>query len=485
MKKLSIGVRLTVWYTAVFAIGQLAFGFAIWVSVRHSLFSVVRETLEDRVEGVARFLAVQPPDYSGDKLSEEVNEAYVQLADGDYLQVRDSQGNWIYRAKVVAESNLLPSEKAPKNRKLVFEERELAGRKFLFLTQRIDVRGREYTVQTGAPLHELIEAVERFQLRLLLFAPLVLLAAGLGGHWVSHRALAPVDAITNSARAIRGNDLRLRVEAPTTGDELQRLAETINDMLARIESAFRRVTEFTADASHELRTPISVIRTEAEIALRKERTELEYRDALSNILKESERTSTLIESLLSLAREDSGAENLSLESVNLREVALQTAETRAKLAVVQKLHFSTEISDSDLFLSGDEQLLRRLIGILLDNAIKYTPPNGKVTLSLSTKANFAVLQVRDNGIGISAEDLPKIFERFYRADKARSREMGGAGLGLAIAEWIVKQHKGTIRVESSLAEGSTFTVQLPLSTFDGKAPKIAEVQSPSELTHPV
>jgi signal transduction histidine kinase len=255
-----------------------------------------------------------------------------------------------------------------------------------------------------------------------------------------------------------------RLEKLATGDELQRLSDTLNEMLARIESSFLRVTQFTADASHELRTPISLIRTEAEIALRKSRGDAEYREALRHILLEAEKTSSLVEELLTLARADSGRENLHLTFLDLRSLIAETASEWRQLVESRNLQFTQAIADCELPVLVDRRAMQRLLAILLDNAVKYTPPPGIVELLLEARDEKAVITVRDSGIGIATEDQTRIFERFYRVDKARSRELGGAGIGLAIADWIVQQHRGSVTVQSSIGNGSTFYVELPLQS---------------------
>jgi signal transduction histidine kinase len=233
-------------------------------------------------------------------------------------------------------------------------------------------------------------------------------------------------------------------------------------MLGRIETAFLRVSQFTADASHELRTPISLIRTEAEIALRKSRDESEYQESLRHILREAERTSALIEKLLSLARADAGRESLDIRRLDLGETVRQIVLDWRNVMASRQLRFTDDITARSVYVAGDKTAVSRMLNILLDNAVKYTPSPGNVGLTLEAKEEVALITVRDTGIGISHEDRPRIFERFYRADKARSRELGGAGLGLAIAEWIVAQHRGRVMVQSTPGKGSTFLVELPL-----------------------
>jgi heavy metal sensor kinase len=335
---------------------------------------------------------------------------------------------------------------------------------FRLVTQRIDVHGHSYTVQAAITYREEEETLQRFQTYLLMFAPALLLIAGLVGYWLNRRALAPVDALTRTARTITGYTISSRLEQLHTGDELQRLSDTLNEMLDRIETAFTRVTEFTADASHELRTPVSLIRTEAELALRRSRTDDEYREALRHILLEAERTTSLIEELLALARADSGQQQLEIQPLDLRSTLQEVATGWRAVAGVRGLQFSERIREAELRVLGDAAALRRVINILLDNAFKFTPvPGGVVTLCAEERDGRALISVRDNGMGIAEENHARIFERFYRVDPARSREFAGAGLGLSIAQWIVEQHQGKIRVESVLGAGSIFWVELPLA----------------------
>jgi two-component system, OmpR family, heavy metal sensor histidine kinase CusS len=252
------------------------------------------------------------------------------------------------------------------------------------------------------------------------------------------------------------------VALPGTGDELQRLAETLNAMLHRIESAFKQMKQFTADASHDLRTPIALIRTRAEIALRKPRTDEQYREALNEILSETERLSGLIENLMLLARTDIGTEGLKFSKIDLCEVAREAGAQGKTLAESRNVEWSQTFPESSLWIGGDADALRRLFLVLIDNAIKYTPEHGNVGIRVGQLDGKAYIEVVDSGIGIAETDLPHIFDRFYRADSARSRDSGGFGLGLSIGEWIAKAHQGGITVNSILGKGSNFQVWLPL-----------------------
>jgi heavy metal sensor kinase len=461
MKRLSIGSRLTLSYLIIFAIAQLVFGLGMWFILRNNLYDIADDTVEDQIDDVRHFLEAQPKGASTSHLQEEVNETYVLEHSGDYLQIQDDQGNWIYRSSFLKQADLV-APRASELKQPLYEDRRIGFRQFRFLSETVEVSGRTFLVQTGISEHDILETLSLFKRYVWLFAAFMLLAASAVGYWLSGRALAPVDALTRTARNISGANLNSRLERLNTGDELQRLSDTLNEMLARIENAFLRVSQFTADASHELRTPISLIRTEAEIALRKSRDEAEYQESLRHILNEAERTSSLVERLLSLARADAGRESLEIHPLDLTQTVRQIAADWQGVMAAHRLKFTESLADRNVWIDGDKSALSRLLNILLDNAVKYTPSGGSIDLILEANEK-AVITVRDNGIGISDEDRPRIFERFYRADKARSRELGGAGLGLAIAQWIVEQHRGSIMVVSSLGKGSEFVVELPIS----------------------
>jgi heavy metal sensor kinase len=475
MRRLSIGVRLTLSYLFVFAVAQLSFGVGMWVILRQNLYGIADDALEEQIDDMKHFLEAQRKDASVAKFQEEIGEAYVLEHSGDYLQVQDQDGQWLYRASFL-ERNKLPLASANQLQKPLFENLEVSGREFRFLTQIIEVNGRRFIVQTGVPEKDILRTLDSFRRNLLIFALLMLVLASGVGYWLSRKALAPVDAITRTACSITGANLSSRLEQLNTGDELQRLSDTLNEMLSRIEAAFQRVSQFTADASHELRTPISLMRIEAEIALRKSRDKGEYQEALRHILVEAERTSVLIENLLSLARADAGRESLDIRNLDFRDIVQNAANNWRRPIAAQGLAFTEDVEKDNLFVAADKTALARLVNILIDNAVKYTPSPGSIELRLEQRNGKALLAVRDTGVGISTEEQTRIFERFYRADEARTRESGGAGLGLAIARWIVEQHRGSITVTSAPGAGSTFVVQLPIAA-DGTPASISTARA--------
>jgi heavy metal sensor kinase len=460
MKRLSIGVRLTLWYLVIFALAEFAFGGGMWLILQRSLYDIVDDGIESQVDDVRNFLASESPDATITALQTAAQETFGIEHPGDYLAVYAETGEPIYQSAFLTAHQRILIDPNRVGRPLAMSRR-IDGRPFRFIFHKIKVNGRTYTVELGTPADDAFDTLQRFRSFLLMFAPALLLVAALVGYWLSRRALSPVDELVRTARQVSGSNLNSRLQKLDTGDELQRLSETLNEMLDRIETAFRRVTEFTADASHELRTPVSLIRTEAELALRRSRTDAEYKEALQHILVEAERTTSLIEQLLTQARADSGREAVQLKPVNLPEVLRKVAEGWQPVAAIRGVQFAVEVESGETFVMGDETLLRRLADILLDNAFKYTPPPGSVRLALKTSGDSLQIAVKDSGIGIAAEEHAKIFERFYRVDKARTRAEGGTGLGLSIAQWITMQHRGTITVESVAGKGATFQVELP------------------------
>ena len=338
------------------------------------------------------------------------------------------------------------------------EERE--GIPVRLLTLPVIERGRMiHLVQVAMPLESADTARSRFLLILLGLIPLALGGAGVGGWFLARHALAPVDAMVNTARAIEAEDLSRRIEAADSPDELGRLAAVLNAMLARLERAFTAVRHFSADAAHELRTPLTILKGELEVALRSPPTPEEYRSVLVSCLEEVDRLSALVTDLLFLARSDSGNMSIARTPVNLAAVLRDVCAALGALAETAQITFKHD-APVELWTRGSEAMLFRLMFNLGENALKYTPPAGTVTLSLEPRGAEAHLAVRDTGAGIAAEEQRHIFDRFYRTDPARSR--GGTGLGLALARSIVLAHGGQISVESRVGQGSCFTVRLPL-----------------------
>jgi len=312
----------------------------------------------------------------------------------------------------------------------------------------------------GRSTRQIDQALHGLVRTLVIAVPLALAVAAGGGIFLARRALKPVDKIAQTAQEIEENDLSQRINV-NTKDELGRLAATLNAMIGRLERAFQRQKQFTSDASHELRAPLAVIEAESSLALQKERSPGDYQQSLETISQESKQMSLLIEQLLTLARADAGKEQWNFAEVNLgRLITNLSADVEV---LCQEKGLTCQLGQiQDLVIKGDEGRLRELFMNLLDNAIRYTPAAGTVSISLRQEGQQALVAIKDTGVGIPTEDIPFIFERFYRVDKSRSRAEGGTGLGLAICRYIAEGHGGKIEVESQVGVGSTFSVWLPL-----------------------
>ncbi len=464
MRFRSIRVRLTAWYLAMLAAGLAVFGTGSWFAMRASAFHTIDEELEDRIRGVEKFMQIQIASLSPVEIRDEFREHSVLGPGGDLSQVCDEKGEWLYRSAALEDSQVAIRRPDQLGKEPIFEDLVVQTTPVRFATGRVVVNNQRYAIQVAVPLSEFYEALHRFRIMLWLALPPLLIAAGAGGYWISRRALGPVDRITEAAESISIRNLADRLEVPNTSDELQRLSETLNRMLARLNSSVQRMSQFTADASHELRAPVSLIRTTAELAVQGGRTNGEYHEDMVQILAEAERTSRLIDSLLLLARADAGEDGLERELTDVSVILREAIDQGRKLAVEKGIELSATLDPQPVVVAGDAEALRRLFLILIDNSVKYNAEGGHVRIALGTSNGQAICSVSDSGIGISKEDLNHIFDRFWRADKVRSRGMGGAGLGLSIARWIVDRHEGTIQVTSQPGKGSTFTVQLPLAS---------------------
>ena len=328
--------------------------------------------------------------------------------------------------------------------------------------------GKNLEIFVAYPLSELNDALDNLFSIFLVLVPITFVVS-LGGGWLlSYKSLHPVDVVTRAARQITAHNLDQRIPESLIDDEIGRLITTLNDMIARLRESFDQIKQFSVDASHELRTPLAILRGEIELALKNPKKNEEYRDVLASNLEEILRLSSIVDTLLLLAKGDLGQQDLRFEHVNVRDL-LQELYEDAEILALRKDIVVTMSKAEDVSIWGDRLRLRQLFLNLIDNAIKYTPEKGKVSLSLEREDGFAAVKVQDTGVGISSEHQALIFGRFFRVDRARSREMGGSGLGLSIAKWIVDVHHGKIDVASEPNEGSTFSVYLPLEPAEETA----------------
>jgi len=455
---LTIRVRLTLLYFAVLALSFIAFFWIGDIGFRHSIETTVNQASRANLEIIKRLVADKASE--GDRVvSRELEDLAKLWANGALFQVADSRGHWLYRSRqFLNESPTLPN--APLQG-MLFVTTNLDFNQYRVALERTELCGKGFEIHAAVPTEPFDQALDRFRVIEKELLPVLVLMATLLGYWLSGRSLAPVDRIIRTTQEIGVENLSRRLDVPRPRDELRRLTETLNAMLGRIETSFRRITQFTADASHDLRTPFAVIRTTAEIALRKNRSEQEYRKALASILETSVETFGLLENLLTLARADAGAAGLEMHPLDLVSHVKKAQERGAILAATKSLSFTSQLPELTVMVRADAIAIDRLLLILVDNAVKYTPAGGRCEIALTASDKEAHICVKDTGIGIEAAELESIFERFHRADKVRSRETAGAGLGLAIARWITSVHGGSITAESTAGAGSAFHVRLP------------------------
>jgi two-component system heavy metal sensor histidine kinase CusS len=447
IRERSIRFRLTAWYALVLLAALGLFSGLLWLSLRQRLVSEVDRDLADRAARFQTYIAKEAAEIPQVDLVDELEEFCQALPPSAYLQLDGARGFEFHYPKRA------PSRKE-NNRTL---------------ERRFSIGNEMFRLQISSSLAAIDHTLDLLRLLLLSLVPLVVAAACAGGAWLSGRALKPVDEITSAARTIGIDNLSLRLRTPQTGDELQRLTEVWNTMLGRLEAAVKTLSQFAADASHELRTPLAVIRTSAELALRRARSPESYRNSLVEISEEAERMTRLVEDLLFLARNDAdnsadnGADNgartaeMPMEPVDLDILLREICEELTSVAGARRIRIRQASSaDRTVLVSGNPAALRRLFLVLLDNAIKYSHPGAEVIAAISNSGGAAAVTVEDFGVGIGQADQPNIFKRFYQADKARTD--GGFGLGLSLAESIAKAHGAAIDVTSEEGRGSKFRV---------------------------
>jgi heavy metal sensor kinase len=448
----SIKFRLTLWYLAAIVVLLVVFGTVAYYLLSKNLYRNLDESLRARVielEGSIRIEGRQV------QFEQKVNEL-VMIYDADGVLLQRLGPN-------VAFSNIDKTVEQALFGKSSFVSASTPNGPDVRLYAapfNVDSRTRIALVVGRLP-NDILSMLAIFRMVILNSSILVVILTGIGGMFLADRTLKPVERIADIARGIGESDLSRRIDVETD-DELGRLASTLNGMIARLEEAFKKQRQFVADASHELRTPLAVIQAESSLVLDKNRSQGEYRRSLELVAQEVDYMSDIVAKLLVLARSDAGCEPLDLQDVNIADLLSELSQDIEALAQEKGLRFSVGPMDN-LTVRGDRLKLRQLFLNILDNAIRYTPSGGLISSSLVRRDGNAVASVVDSGIGIPAEDLPFIFDRFYRVDKARTYAEGGTGLGLSIAVSIAKVHGGEIEVESQVGGGTTFRVVLPLA----------------------
>jgi heavy metal sensor kinase len=457
---LSISLRLTLWFSAIFLCLFVVFGAFIWFDLSSSLSSGRDRTLGRRSDRMADLLKHMEGD-SADLQQTKYRDFVEATPEGKMIQAYLLDGKRLLPPASAANADF-PWPKVPSTTAEYRSDVWIGDHPYRVFVRSDSFNGQPIRIFVAGSLSDNQGLLDRTAEILERSIPPMLLISALAGYFISRRALKPVVRITESARSITIGNLASRLPVSPNGDELAKLADTCNEMLSRLEQAVKRITQFTSDASHELRSPITFIRTTSEYALRTPGLNAEAIDAFKNILNEAEHSSRLIEDMLLLARSDAGRAQIVFEPVYMAEIVLQVATRMRVLAREKRQQLVDRVSDIDLQLSGDPLLLRRLVWILLDNSIKYTPCDGSIEISLVRNEQYVLLTVSDNGIGIPEGSLPHIFDRFFRADISRG-EQEGTGLGLAIGKWIAEAHRAVITARKLNPAGTAFEVSFPLN----------------------
>lgn len=451
--------RLTLWYVSVLGVLLVAYAagslFFLFLSMREQFDHNLREDVE-----TVESLLVNEPNGSVALRSRHDDDEDSRLQ--RFVEVWSLDNAVLFRSPELQGQALDgPPSSRERTETTVPTSRRLGnGLRVRIASSAPHVEGRGVVLRVAHSEAPLWKELSEFGWVLALGFPPAILLAALGGYALARKALAPIDAMTLETQKISAEDLDARVSIKNPEDELGRLAAVLNAMLGRLQGAFEQLRRFTADASHELRTPLTAIRSVGEVALQDQKTVAEYRDVIGSMLEEVDRLTRLVESLLVLSRADAGYTHLHRTDVSLVSVAQEAASMLEVLAEDKRQHIDVE-GDPHLVVSADRLILRQSIVNLLDNAIKYSPLESRILIRVQRGPDKqALLDVIDRGMGIPDQQQRHVFDRFYRVDKARTREWGGAGLGLSIARWAVEAHGGQITLKSEEGRGSTFRISL-------------------------
>jgi heavy metal sensor kinase len=464
VKQLGLRTRLTLVFSLVFSgILILVIGTSYRI-LKFRLNENLRQELTERAAGLRGYLHFKDGKPLFEYETDDPDEAFFVETGTRYYQIFDhASGELISQSH---ELDLLDMDSDPENTraihsKRVFTEEEAGQVRLLFHNEIIHgPHGRPYLVQIGLRRDFVDAALKQFLLMAIFVVPVGLAVAALASWWMAGRALQPVKLLTRTAKQIGISDLDRRLPLRGTGDELDNLSSTFNDMFARLSKAIGEMKQFTASISHELRTPLTALRGEAEVMMLEAHSVEEYRRMLASHLEEYDRLARLINRLLTLARAESGDIHMSPERIDLGALARYLVEQLETVAAAKRVVLRIE-SDEAVFVEADREWIETAILNLMDNAIKYTQEGGSVTLVASNHAYERTLEIRDTGIGMKPDALPHIFERFYREDASRNGSSEGAGLGLSLVQWIVQQHNARIAVRSEPGAGSSFTIHFP------------------------
>jgi heavy metal sensor kinase len=462
----SIRFRLTAWYGSILVALGLLFGAYCYWRLDHFLSDYLIQLFAHRAERIAETLLANIGQNGEAYVGKEIETRYAPEANDRFIRVSNSDGIVIYISGQPNDQSFIPKEvprPATALSQLSSRMEHAGSNQLLIATLPFRAGQQKYEIEVGGSALPIKDVLRRFLVSLFAGLIVVLTVAIWGGSWVIKWALAPVKKITATAEEITSHHLDKRLPIVETGDEISNLSKTFNQMISRLDESFQSVNRFTADASHELRTPLTIIRGELETSLLDESLSKNVRETIYSLIEETENLSKIVQCLLSLSRLDSGGAQMERVRLNLTELVSTITDQMVPLAD-EKHVILTSQAQGRVEVEGDRVRLKQVVVNLLDNAIKYTPEGGTVTVEVDVSDHQARLEISDSGPGIPANDLPRVFDRFFRADQIRLGTIEGAGLGLSIVQSICTAHGGLVNAENHVNGGCRFIVRLPLAT---------------------
>jgi len=448
-----------VYYLLVILAGLLIFGLMSFGALRYALLQGKKTHLQGREDRLLSLLKEIKASGVTEPLSEQLKNFALVTHEGNLFHVHNLDGTFLFPSEDISHDWALNTGDCTQP---AFSRVVIDNQPALVMCHMIVLDGHMVRLHFGGSLEEESYILRKYRNALLLLMPGLLVLSSVSGYFLSSRALKPVDRVTRAALGIGIGNLSQRLPVPAAKDEIQHLAIAWNQLLARLETAVSRLSQFSADASHDLRTSITVILATAQLSLHRHRSEEEYRDALAKIVTECRTASTLLDALLSLAQSDNFVHEVAFKKIDLCELVVNGCRRVEDLAESSEILLDWHLPIETVYIEGDELLLQRLLGILLDNAIRYTPESGEIRAEVSVNANNAFVTVRDTGVGMTEDVRQHIFNRFYQADLRERRSNAGNGLGLSIGRWIADAHGAELTVESTPLQGSVFQIKFPL-----------------------
>ena len=460
MRALSVRAKLMLLYLLVTLTGLLIFGLMSYGALQYACLQGKRTHLQGREDRLISLLKENKAKGARETLNEQLRNYARATHEGNLFHIHNLDGSLLFPVEGIGHDWALPANDDCS--RPVFSSVTIDNQPALVMCHTIMLDGQMVRLHIGGSLDEETYILRKYRSALFLLMPGVLFFSSMCGYFLSRHALNPVDRMTRAALGIGIGNLSERLPVPSARDEIQHLAVAWNQLLARLEAAVSRLSQFSADASHDLRTSITVMLATAQLSLNRRRSEEEYRDALDKIVTECRTASTLLDALLSLAQSDNFVHEVAFKKIDLCELVVNGCRRVEDLAESSGILLDWHLPSDTVHIEGDELLLQRLLGILLDNAIRYTPKSGEIWAEVSLAADSALVTVRDTGVGMSEDVRLHVFDRFYQADLRERKSKAGNGLGLSIGRWIADAHGAELTVESTPQQGSVFQIKFPV-----------------------